>query len=276
MMGVSQRRARTTGRWSARQQVCAGFTLTEMLVVIGIAVLLLAMLVPTGQSLREGNRMMSCKSQLHQIGQALKTYQMDEGAVPPYYVGADQDVTDEPHGPGLMQLYYSGYLARQESLHCPRDVYVEPGDAAYFASYSRKDEDVKTDTELNRYTYLSTRGIVNARDPITNEPNPLYFLQLQEAEDVGGTSPQPLVDRNWHPSDATVVTWCSFHVEHVEMGGAGQYNVLFWDGSVQRVGEHLMRPAVEGEDVGPDAAWKIGIWQWGLDAEDEEEEENGG
>ncbi len=234
--------------------VRAGFTLTELLVVIGIMVMLLALALPVATSLREGNRMMSCRSHLSQISQAIKMYRMDEGGVPPYYIDPDEPYsvdeegveTNPPEGPGLMQLYYGGYLARRESLHCPRDVYAEPDSEEYFQSYIRRDEDVASDTELNRYTYLSTRGV-------TDRDDPYYYRQLQPAEERA-VSPRPVMDPHWHPSDQTVVTWCSYHVTHVEMGGAGQYNVLFWDGSVRRIGEHLMRD----EEVGPGAAWRVG------------------
>jgi prepilin-type processing-associated H-X9-DG protein len=217
------------------------------MVVIGIAVLLMALMIPTGRALREGNRMMTCKAQLQQIGQAIKTYHLDEGGVPPYYVDTDEEATDPPHGPGLMQLYLSGYLARRESLHCPRDVYTQPDSDEYFDSYIRKDEDAAAGIELNRYTYLSTRGVID-------DTNSYYFRQLLPAADTGGSMPAPVVDPNWHPDDDTVVTWCSFHSEYIEMGGIGQYNVLFWDGSVRRVGEHIMTD----DATGPDAAWKVG------------------
>jgi prepilin-type N-terminal cleavage/methylation domain-containing protein len=244
-------RARTTGSTLAR----GGFTLTELLVVIGIAVLLLAMMIPTGQALREGNRALTCKAQLQQIGVALKAYTMDEaGGVPPYYIAQDEDPTDPetypPSGPGLMQLYLGGYLPRVETLHCPRDVYAsEAGSDAYYQSYSRYDEDAAANVPLNRYSYLSTRGI-------TDDTDPLYRRQLQPAADVDGdpsTVPMPVVLPTWRPSDSAVVTWCSFHVDAIEMGGVGQYQVLFWDGSVRRVGENVMRDPA----VGPDAAWKV-------------------
>lgn len=268
-MDVSQRRVRTIGTRSGMVGR-RGFTLTEMLVVIAIAVMLLALLIPTGQSLREGNRMMTCRSQLHQISQALKAYRMDEGGVPPYYYlhHPDHEPTDTPHGPGLMQLYLSGYIARQESLHCPRDVYTEPGTEEYFQSYIRRDEDVKSDTELNRYTYLSTRGVTDTGDPY-------YYRQLQPARQIGAATPLPVIDLDWRPADDTVITWCSFHVEHVQGSEGGQYNVLLWDGTVQRVGENLMRPIEDGDDIGPDAAWKVGAWERPVESGNGENGENG-
>jgi len=68
----------------ARSRV--GFTLVELLVVIGIAVIMLALMVPTGRALREGNRAMTCKAQLQQLSVALRAYVTDEGGPPPFYI----------------------------------------------------------------------------------------------------------------------------------------------------------------------------------------------
>jgi len=225
----------------------SGFTLTELLVVIGIAVMLLGLMIPTGQVLRESNQAMACKSQLHQVGQAIRMYRLDEGGVPPYYIDASETTDDVPHGPGLLALYATGHMTRRDSLHCPRDVYAEPGSAAYLESYTAKDEDAAAATELNKYPYLSSRGVIDDTDPF-------YRRQLQPAADVGGTSPVPVHNPDWRPDDDTVVTWCPHHVDSIKAGDVGLYQVLFWDGSVQRVGENIMTDP----SVGPDAAWKVG------------------
>jgi prepilin-type N-terminal cleavage/methylation domain-containing protein len=238
---------------SPRQTGRGGFTLTELLVVIGIGVLLMALLIPTGQALRAGNRALTCKSQLQQIGTALKAYYMDEEGAPPFYALTSSDLNDpsatSDYGPGLMGLYDAGYLARRESLHCPADVYASVGQDAYFLSYMRYDEDAAANYAVNRYSYLNTRGI-------TDDTDPLYRRQLQPALDTDGnpaTAPQPVTLPNWRPSDDAVITWCPFHTDDIEISDEGAYQVLFWDGSVIRVRESVMTDPA----VGPDAAWKV-------------------
>ncbi|MFW5866586.1 MAG: prepilin-type N-terminal cleavage/methylation domain-containing protein [Armatimonadota bacterium] len=222
-----------------------GFTLTELLVVIGIGVLLMGLLIPTGRALRAGNRALSCKSQLQQIGTALKAYYYDEGGAPYFYIEEGQALTDPPTGAGLMALYDAGYLSRRESLHCPRDVYTRSGDEAYYDSYQRYDTDVAGVTELDHYSYLSTRGV-------TDNAGAYYHWQLMPATDATAP-PTPAPTRNWRPDDQAIITWCPFHVPEIEVADEGAYQVLFWDGSVQRFPQStLTAPTVV------DAAWKIG------------------
>jgi len=246
LAGRRETRARTGARGHRR----GGFTLVELLVVIGIAVLLLAMMVPTGRSMREGNRAMACKSQLMQIGQAMKAYYADEGGAPPFYIDAAEDWTSaDPHGAGLMALYDLGYLNRRESLHCPRDIYVDGDAPEYYQSYQRKDEDVDTSagSELDAWSYLNSRGVIDPAD--------LYYRrQLQPAADVGGTSPVPVIHPDFRPADDTVITWCPFHRDYLRSGDVGDYQVLFWDGSVVRVPEDIMCDP----SIAPDAPWKVG------------------
>ena len=247
-----------------------GFTLTEMLVVIGIAMVLMAITVPVAKTINEGNQVARCNTQLQQIGQALKIYHLDYQVVPPLYpVDPTQDDSDVA-GPGLQALWDADYIHDRETLHCPQDRdntnKTDPTSPDYyFTSYSDRDECAKPGDPVdpdnpagektynyNQYKYLSTRGVTSPGD-IDDDGHPYgddYYRQLGVI--TGWAGSLPIFDTNWHPDASTVVTWCNWHANSVVRQGQGQYLVLFWDGSVRSMPEDLLCT-----DTKRDAAWRV-------------------
>ena len=197
--------------------------------------------------------------------------------------------TGEPTNP-LMALYGTGYLKDKTTLHCPADREHRAGsNDTYYYSYiwrqadnTPADQMVKftyqndqdpgdtpwngTQIYLNRFKYMPCRipavPALGAADPHVWASAPSSYTAQRELSRgmrsiTVGTAMYwgPVADNTWMPADSTIITWCDYHANNYTKNGVGQYQVLFWDGSVQMMRRTLFE---KGSPVGPPpAAWEV-------------------
>jgi prepilin-type N-terminal cleavage/methylation domain-containing protein/prepilin-type processing-associated H-X9-DG protein len=102
-----------------------GFSLIELLVVIGIVAILIAMLLPALVRARESSRTVMCAAQLRQIGLAIHAYASSNGGLLPAWSNVHSYPNDvnpnDPLGPGWIVLLtpYIGVHPDSPVYRCP-------------------------------------------------------------------------------------------------------------------------------------------------------------
>ncbi|MEM4724839.1 MAG: DUF1559 domain-containing protein, partial [Candidatus Hadarchaeum sp.] len=100
------------------------FTIVELLVVLGIMAVLVALILPAVQKVREAGNRMTCANNLRQLGVAVHNFHSDQGKLPPGYFGPDPSEFDRfpehlhrgqwvGHFPMLLPYLEQGNLYRQ-------------------------------------------------------------------------------------------------------------------------------------------------------------------
>ena len=101
-----------------------GFTLVELLVVIGIIALLIAILMPVLGKVREGARRTACRASLRDIGQRFQMYLQQSRQILPLVNIQPSLQPPLNAGPSLVDLLEPYTHGVKQSYHCPDDHFI--------------------------------------------------------------------------------------------------------------------------------------------------------
>lgn len=139
-----------------------GFSLVELLVVIGIIGILLAIIVPVYGRAKEKGRQAKCAANFHAIVAAIRMYRDDWGAYP-HVIARDpatSDYTSKDDEGSVVALYTTGDLDDRKGLICSDDKGYDPTKPNYtsFNSWDNPENDpAQADQLYNWYGYAATQ-----------------------------------------------------------------------------------------------------------------------
>jgi prepilin-type N-terminal cleavage/methylation domain-containing protein/prepilin-type processing-associated H-X9-DG protein len=202
-----------------------GFTLIELLVVIAIIAILAAILFPVFARAREAARATTCRSNLKQIGMAVKMYVDDNDELTPFNANGSLWGIWSPLGNVYWGMFYAPYIKSQGIFTCPSSKFTQSAGSGGLcgkdASYGWPGPPY-----LNNNYPPSTRRVV--RDSMFADPagtvmaHDSYETNLDDNGDLLTPDSGQTVALTQHPTQ-----WSEFYRHN------DQCNVLWWDGHVK-------------------------------------------
>lgn len=207
-----------------------GFTLVELLVVIGIISALIAILLPALNKAREQAKAVQCMSNLRQIGQGMAMYYQLDGGVIPWYsaLSADNENLDPGHKLWYQRLIDTGCLSGSVSQPSSANrLFFCPDWPDYQAGQTSAYKMSRGTISYGINLMLSIASLTPGARPvkITQIRHPSETLLVVEANSRNGTQSYAVYPWNYGNPD-----W-----GHAWAWHNGNCNVLWADGHVSAV-----------------------------------------
>ena len=197
-----------------------GFTLIELLVVIAIIAILIGLLLPAVQKVREAAARMTCSNNVKQLGLAVHNYESTNSLVPPWQTNFGGGTTGRPRG--TIHFFLLPYIEQDNVFRlCPTEANQQ---ASVIIKTFFCPSDASLSTNLQRSNYASAGYCANQ----------MVFSQ----------TPQGLVNSMTDGTNNTVIWAERFKKCEPSSGGytgAGwamhsDYNGHYWDSPI--FGQH--------------------------------------
>ena len=242
------------------------FTLVELLVVIAIIGILVSLMFPGIQGVREAGRRATCQSNLSQLGLALGKYEAAQGTLPPGTTEPKGPIHNVPQGNHIgwavhllpyldeaatfkhVDLAAGAYAAknapvrsiRVTQLMCPTD-FGQTDAGVVVSNYAGCHNDVETPIDANNHGVLFLNSHIAARDVTDGVTHTIYLGEkLLAPGDLGWMSGTRATLRN----TGTPIGTPSVAAGDLAVGGFGSRhpggaNFLFGDGAVRLVSRDI-------------------------------------
>ena len=223
-----------TTRRTAGLLSSGGFTLVELLVVVGIIAILITVLLPALNNAREAARRTQCAANLHNVGAALNIYANENRRKLPQHAGPGNNWLWDIPIPTRDAIMKAG--AQRDHFYCPSGDYQNNDTLWNFSGWT-----------VAGYFWLTRRigGPLGGDQPILQGYDPVrypeYFRKMRPSVDLQRSSELELVtdcNLSTGPGAARRFTgvyggFPSHRSNHLKRGNQGVGgNILFLDGHV--------------------------------------------
>ncbi len=212
-----------------------GFSLIELLTVIGIIALLAAILMPVFSRAREQARQTACISNLHDMYVAASQYRQDYEDYPPVLLGLPENPDGSywqqgnaaPVDAGRIRrgFLYPAYVRNIEKFHCPDNTTTDqraivnavfPPNAGFsgYATFSSHGLDVGAPTTPLPYYAYDSYDI----STVLGQSGAYTVVYSRDWTNAEGRGLDPATDEPYQlkypnpPLDQTILAWCNYHV----------------------------------------------------------------